>query len=357
MAKEPVRLDKTCQNCNHWVEERFCPSCGQENIETRKSFHHVFTHFLEDLTHYDNSFWRTIFTLLFKPAALSKAYVAGKRTYYLNPFRLYFFISFITFLTITLFSTDSGTKSISDEEVKKEQSSGVPSIDSLHIKEKGIDGLTKIGVFTQDNNNSLKKILNDTVKINTKGIINLGLSNKNELDSLQKKGSKEVAASSTKYWFLKNWLAIEEKHTDKEIVTDFSIAFRTNFPKILFIYLPVFAFILWLFHDKKRWIYFDHGIFTLHYFSFLLLMTLVLFGWNKLEPLSTATPILSWIHFSLKIFGYLFMFYYFFPAHRLFYGDKFLLSFFKSSLVYLINLLMFSFIMVLFSLYTYFNLK
>ncbi|MGV9003657.1 DUF3667 domain-containing protein [Flavobacterium sp.] len=356
MAKEPVRLEKTCQNCYHEVQGRFCPSCGQENIETRKSFRHLFRHFLEDLTHYDNSFWRTIFTLLFKPAALSSAYVAGRRLYYLNPFRLYFFISFITFLVLTLFIDNSVASSPTDKTVHKEQTS-VPSIDSLHIKEKGIDGLTKIGVFTQDNNDSLKKILKDTIEINTKELINIGLENKNELDSLQKKGSKEVAASSTKYWFIKKWLAVEEKHTGREIVADFSMAFRTNFPKVLFMYLPVFAFILWLFHDKKRWLYFDHGIFTLHYFSFLLLMTLVLFGWNKLEPISTTAPVFGWIHFSFKIIGYIFMLYYFFPAHRRFYGDKLFLSFFKSSLVYLINLLVFSAIMVLFSLYTYLNLN
>jgi hypothetical protein len=359
MAQEPIRTDKICQNCSEEVNERFCPNCGQENIETRKSFHHIFSHFLADLTHYDNSFWKTIYNLLFKPAALSKAYISGKRTYYLNPFRLYLFISFITFLAISLFSADNidtKAETSSNKEVKFEPTN-IPTIDSLHIQEKGIDGLTKIGIISQDNNDTLKKILKDTIKIDTKGLINIGLVNKKELDSLQKEGSDHVEAKSIKYWFLKKWLATEENHTNEEVIADFSKSFLSNFPKVLFMYLPIFAFILWWFHDKKKWYYFDHGIFTLHYFSFLLLMNFVLFGLNKLAPLTSSSNVLGWIHFSLKSLGYGYMFYYFFPAHRLFYGDKFFLSFFKSALVFIINFLLISTFLVVFSLYTYINLK
>ena len=48
------------------VENKFCPNCGQKNEDTRKTFHHLFVHFFEDLTHYENAFWRTIRNLLLK---------------------------------------------------------------------------------------------------------------------------------------------------------------------------------------------------------------------------------------------------------------------------------------------------
>ena len=60
MGKHTLRKDMTCLNCRHVVEKRFCPNCGQENKHTRESFHYLFTHFIEDLTHYDGSFWKTI---------------------------------------------------------------------------------------------------------------------------------------------------------------------------------------------------------------------------------------------------------------------------------------------------------
>lgn len=35
-----------------------------------------------------------------------------------------------------------------------------------------------------------------------------------------------------------------------------------NLPKALFIYLPIFTFFRWIFHDKKKWWYFDHGFYA-----------------------------------------------------------------------------------------------
>jgi hypothetical protein len=103
MAHNKIRDDKTCLNCRYVVELKFCPNCGQENTDSRKTFHHLFIHFFEDLTHYENAFWKTIRNLLFKPATLTKEYLSGKRLSYLAPVRLYIFISFITFLLIAMF--------------------------------------------------------------------------------------------------------------------------------------------------------------------------------------------------------------------------------------------------------------
>ncbi|PQJ82822.1 DUF3667 domain-containing protein [Polaribacter glomeratus] len=360
MSKKPIRLEKTCLNCDHLVPHRYCENCGQENIETRRSFHHLFTRFFLDLTHYDNAFWKTIYNLMFKPAALSKAYLSGKRLQYLNPIQLYVFISFITFLIVSVFSIETNVVADIPKEngIEKEITKAkITPIDSIHFKEKSIDGLTKIGLISQGKNDTLKKILDGTNEINSKRILNLGLENIAEMDSLRKKGSKNITANSTKYQFIKKLLKIEEEQTEEEIFKDFSTAFNLNLPKVLFIYMPIFAFILWLFHNKKKWYYFDHGIFTLHYFSFLLLMILMLFFINKLEPLMKVYSVLGWFHFGLSTAGYFYMFYYFFPAHRRFYGDRVLLSFFKSSLVYIISILVFSVMVLLFSLYMYLHLN
>jgi hypothetical protein len=135
MSKRKLRLDKTCLNCNYVVEKKFCPNCGQENTETRKTFHHLFVHFFEDLTHYENSFWKTIKNLMFKPGALTKEYLSGKRLSYLAPIRLYIFVSFITFFLIAIlpknkeddfikFSKSKGNEKYFDDELKKKGSRG-----------------------------------------------------------------------------------------------------------------------------------------------------------------------------------------------------------------------------------------
>lgn len=358
MSKDKLRVDKNCLNCDHLVEERYCPNCGQENTESRKTFHHIFIHFFEDLTHYDNSFWRTIFYLFFKPAALTKAYMSGKRFSFLAPVRLYIFISFVTFLTISLFPNEAANKkeTLTVKENKTELI--IPTIDSLHIEEKSVNSLTKVGILSQKNTDTIIKILQQTNEIDSgkadkKEVADFGYKSVNELDSIQKHGDKKVKVSKTEYWFLKKWLAVKEENTNEQIVEKFMYSFSSNIPKVLFLYMPVFAFTLWLFHDKKKWYYFDHGIFTLHYFSFLLLLILTLFLAEKIMLLFDPTPVVEWVHFSIKSIGFFWMIYYFFPAHRRYYQHAFLKSLYKSSLIIIINLAVLFILVVLFALYTF----
>jgi hypothetical protein len=99
---------------------------------------------------------------------------------------------------------------------------------------------------------------------------------------------------------------------------DFEEIFLHNIPKLIFFYLPIFAFWLWLFHHKKRWLYFDHGIFTLYLFSFILL-TYTFYD--------IANYICIYLNIKVvdDIFTYvmvLYSLYYFFRAHRLMYQEK-----------------------------------
>ena len=145
MSKNKIRIDKTCLNCNYVVESKFCPNCGQENVETRKSFYHLFVHFFEDLTHYENAFWRTIKNLLLKPAALTKEYLSGKRMSYLAPVRLYIFISFATFFIFSVLPNQKELKSKSEKNkfdlahvgtIKTSTDKEKNTVDTLILKEK-----------------------------------------------------------------------------------------------------------------------------------------------------------------------------------------------------------------------------
>jgi hypothetical protein len=55
------------------LENRFCSNCGQENTDTRKTFHHLFIHFFEDLTHYENAFGKLLKS--FETGTLTNAYL------------------------------------------------------------------------------------------------------------------------------------------------------------------------------------------------------------------------------------------------------------------------------------------
>lgn len=309
MSHHKLREDKTCQNCGYVVRKRFCPKCGQENIETRQSFHYLFTHFIEDLVHYDGSFWKTLKYLLFKPGVLTKEYLEGKRKRYVAPVKLYIFVSFFVFFVggiiskLTTTDTTINDQSIDYGIIKVTQPQKVP--DSLK---------------NEDNR----------FKFNLKAY-----------DSIQASLPEYERDSGIKRTLQRKVAENQDKYTGEEFMKRFSEIFTANFQKFLFFYMPVFAFFLWLFHSKKKWYYFDHGIFTLHYFSFILLSFFIAF--SVINPISNLFS-----HWTIKVLAglskfvlYLWVFIYFFKALRKVYGYSRVATFFRGMFLSFVNMIFF----------------
>ncbi len=345
MSKNVLRNDKTCLNCRHVVEQRYCPNCGQENSESRKTFHHLFVHFFEDLTHYENAFWRTIKNLIFKPASLTKEYLSGKRLSYLAPVRLYIFISFITFFLLTVIPDTNNTVVNRNTTTHILITKKAPELKTL---------LKSESMALQDSN--AKEIKKSKNKPGATDFLNFGVTTEEQLDSIQKFGKPDDRYSALEYWAIKKMLGVKNHHTKTEIIEKFKEGFEHHLSKTLFIYMPIFAFFLWLFHSKKRWYYFDHGIFTLHYFSFLLLVVLVTFLFSQFLALFGKSTLADIINGAFDLVALAWMFYYFFPAHHRFYGETRIVSFLKSGVLFFINIVLIIIIIALFAFYTFINL-
>jgi hypothetical protein len=353
MSKNTLRKDKTCLNCNYVVENRFCPNCGQENTDTRKTFHHLFIHFFEDLTHYENAFWKTIKNLFIKPASLTKEYLSGKRLSYLAPVRLYIFISFVTFFIIFVFPNAEATDSL----VNLDQTETITVTDAQGNKKDSLVAKKKVKISELLEASEKERIKNNlSFEKQNEGFFNMGYKNLRELDSIQKYGKEDDKLPDWAYNMMKKTLVIKAKYSQKEITEKFVEQIKRNFPKTLFIYMPLFALILWLFHNKKRWYYFDHGIFTLHYFSFLLLITLVLFFFRKIMGYFVDNAFTSSINNIVNGAGYIWMFYYFFPAHHRFYGETRIISFIKSIAMFFINMILMLIVILIFMFYSFINI-
>ncbi|SEP61765.1 DUF3667 domain-containing protein [Flavobacterium urocaniciphilum] len=268
MSKAVLRDKNTCENCGNVVDVRFCSYCGQENVETKKSFHYLFTHFIEDLVHYDNGFWKAIKHLLFSPYILTIEYLKGKRKKYVAPVKLFIFMNFLCFF------------------------------------------LT--GMLSYETSSVLK--VNETP---------------NKPNEIQ----VDQDAISNANFFTKKISDLDKKYTTQEIFEKIGEKIKYYFPKVVFAYMPLFAFFLWLFHNKKKWWYFDHGIFTFHFFSSVMLLisihAIVDFLLFKLG-LSTIQDLLN---FALVVY----IIYLFYKSHKqLFYETK-MMSFFKASAILFVN--------------------
>ncbi|MDZ4329923.1 MAG: DUF3667 domain-containing protein, partial [Flavobacterium sp.] len=270
------------------------------------------------------------------PSALTKEYLSGKRLSYLAPVRLYIFISFITFLLIAIFPSEINS---SEKTTEKEA--------IFTTKNKSFQN-------TISKNDSVKKSKTDPKDEDE--LINFGYDSVEQLDSIQKHAPESEKLSDFSYWMNKKIQIVKENNTQSEIIEKFISSFTHNLPKVLFVFMPIFALFLWLFHNKKRWYYFDHGIFTLHYFSFLLLLFLLLFLINKgLTPFSEL-GLVTFIQVITNFVGIGWMVYYFFPAHHRFYGETRFISFLKSSLLFFINFILIIIILSIFAIYTFINL-
>lgn len=291
MSQRKLRPEKICQNCHREVELRFCGYCGQENVDPDRSFVHLFKHFIEDFTHYDNSFWRTIKYLFFRPGFLTKEYIDGKRRHYLPPVRMYIFISFAAYLLI-----------------------GIPLTSKPVIK-------TKI-----ENGTANDTIASDQSQADVSSFQFGDYTSVRELDSAHAK----KPLGTFEYKFTRHVLLLKEKYTDKQLRGFILSHFFQSIPKTMFVFLPVFAFVLWLFHNKKRWYYFDHGIFTLHYFSFVLLSYATVYFISLIvgRIFNDTT-----IFLTLLSFLYIWWIYYFYRARYKFYHESKMKSIFKTTVL------------------------
>jgi hypothetical protein len=311
-SHQPLRDNKTCQNCGNTVEFRFCSNCGQENTDSRQTFGHLIRHFFEDITHYEGKFWKTLKYLLFKPSFLTKEYLSGKRMKYVPPVRLYIFISFITFFLPYIIPGFSG---IDKEKIIQNERMLRDSVIS-----------TTFHFTNNDNGLSLSIPNNIRTKAQVDSLLAEGLNGYDKYDA----------------WFDYRFVKMQ-KYTPTELGDRFKESFGKSFPKALFIYMPLFALVLSLFHRNKKWFYFDHAIFTIHYFSFLLL---VFTFYQLFISTQYIAPDFLEPFFLIVIFTLLLSYpVYFIIGHKKMYEEGWIKSTIKSLFIYTINLFLFAVVM------------
>ena len=359
MSHGKLREEKDCLNCGHTVEEKYCPNCGQQNIQPKQPFHFLITHFIEDFTHYDGQFWGTLKNLFFKPGKLTNTFLEGKRQQFVPPVKLYIFLSFITFFLFAVFppfNLDFKSEKGKNEKIIAAQKAAIPAIkkeiNDIKIKN-GHTNTKEDSIRLEKLQETLNEYL-DNESLADDLDMNKGLEDDFDIGGYKTKKSFDSAvAKNPEKWNYANIVIYhkvlelkEEGITKGEILKKFVETSFHNLPKALFIYLPIFAFFLWLFHNKKRWWYFDHGIFTLHYFSYLLitfLTILLLFKLTKLSDISIINWLLYLSMFCLLIYSII----YFYIAHNKVYNTQKRMSFLIGSIILFVNFHVFTFFLVI----------
>lgn len=297
---------------------RFCHICGQENIQPREGFRNMFTHFVFDLFHFDGKFFSTMKSLLLKPGFLSQEHLKGRRADYLHPIRLYIFTS--AFFFLFLFSVN--TNKVEDKAVSNPK---------------------------------------DTVTNNDLVNFERSYSSIREYDSIQAKlpnGKKDgyIIEKLTR----KN-LVLKEKYPDgKVLLSKLFDVFTHQYPKLLFVSLPIFAFILFLLYARKgKYFYADHVVFTLHLYStffiilFLIICFNILFITVGLHTPKNKDEINYLNGFIPSGFSSLLLLFYWYKSLRKFYQQSRRKTILKFILLLIVNTIVFAILFLIFILFSF----
>lgn len=351
MSHSKIRTEKTCLNCGTETVVRYCPACGQENIEPKQTVWHLITHFFSDITHFDGKFFLTVKDLFAKPGFLSQEYMIGRRVSYLDPIRMYIFTSaffFLIFFSIAdvkklNIGDDTRAEIQKDPELRALIAKAKTSRDSLNI----LNGYRAAAPYTNVKVDSSQK----KPVIHTK--LAWGYTSMAAYDSAQ----KGMPPAERDGWFRRK-VEIRKMEMNRRYEKQGTDLFREilgsfihEFPKALFISLPVFALILkLLYFRRKQFYYVDHGIFAVHLFIFSFLILLVFFGVSQIRTL-LGWSWLGWVNAVVLIYP----FFYFYKAMRRFYGQSRAKTVLKYFLLFFLSLIIQLFIFVGFFLFTVFE--
>lgn len=265
------RHENTCLNCGTThLTDLYCPHCGQENIEPKQSLGHLLTHFFNDVTHFDGKFFSTLKLLLIRPGFVSSEYIAGRRKKYLDPVRMYLFVSAVfLFLLLTVMEGVPAVNISEHPEYKQ-------AVDSFRRVEYAND----FNFFSEDlpgsaadGQNVFVYNLPDEMRHGA-AYYDSVIKTRPDKDSWLKQYIKKKAVAGYQVYD-------SEPYNFLPKVIE---GFRHSISKIAFISLPIFAFFLFLLYIRRRKQYYfvAHAIFSLHYYVVMFLVILFAIGCDEL---------------------------------------------------------------------------
>ena len=362
MAKHTIREEKNCLNCGAEVLHKFCPACGQQNIEPKISIKDLLNDLLHDLTHFDGKFFSTVKLLIQKPGFLTTAFIAGKRSSYLHPVRMYVFTSALFFfLFYSFFVTVPEKKSdiieaMSKEDLFSKLNQGTANAGKLKFANGFVIAKKSDTLYNLNDINQLNHLRDSITSSEYNKGVDIYLSDSDSLHaehsfkSIEEYEKQQASLPKSKQDdIVKSFIAKRTIRINAYFRKDAAAAsleqqsiFFHSFPTLLFISLPLLALILQLFFIRRKNLgYAVHGIFLLHLYVFSFVALLFYF---------TVVELFSLIHIDLPgIFGALIfmgVILYGYKALKNFYGLKrtkavgFYLSFLLGALLCMMLLFM-----------------
>ena len=241
------RKTNCCLNCNHTLSEvyNFCPHCGQENNDNNVSFGTFIGDFFSNYFSFDTRIGRSVKPLFLRPGYLTDQFNEGKRMRYVHPLRLYLVASLVFFFLVSL-NTNFGIS-------------------------KFTTGFTE-GFVGEMIGIHMDSVENDSTERLKQIILDKSLTDQTVLDSLTQLGLDSLPDS----WAEQHIFSQTRKLALFGPSPFVDTAVR-NLPFTLLVAMPIFALLLKLIYIRRKRLYVQHLVHTLHLHSFSLLLSSLLF--------------------------------------------------------------------------------
>jgi len=323
LSRHHLRHDKTCLNCGTIVGERYCTHCGQENTEPKESVGHLIGHFFADITHFDSQIFTTLKDLVLRPGFLTREYAAGRRMKYLNPIRMYIFISAIFFLVMFAGSEEEhkgggeesthatnlfrqkfadSLREVAGERTTEEPKETVESVNMRIKVERRIAERLDTTEVVKAGDESMFFAFGSGAKL-TIDLTENKYNSLREYDSIEPRLPDSSRNSGLWGWVIRRNVQLKEEHGGRSKM-HIEQNLQHSIPKIMFVLLPLFAWFVSWFYSRKKYYYVQHAIFTIHYHSFLFLLFMVVLLITK--PITSPQAIM-WIILGAYLLAYVYL--------------------------------------------------
>ena len=279
-------IPATCGNCAAPLTGPFCSQCGQDSHGSARTLGALLHDLWHVLTHLDGRFWATLHLLLLRPGRLTAEYFADHRARYAPPVRLYLVLSVLLFALVSVSSHFKGDGAAAAAAVR--------------------DGATTAATDAA------------TAAEAAGASMNFGLTAK-DCDKVK----------SSWPWLEKN-IRDSCRRNVGEGARAVIEAFKTNLPRMMFVFLPVMAGVMALLYWFPRRYYVEHLVFFLHNHAalFLVMILLLLTGLA-----ARLLPALGYVVTAFGVATAPYALWYVYRSMRTYYGQGRALTLAKIALV------------------------
>jgi hypothetical protein len=168
--------------------------------------------------------------------------------------------------------------------------------------------------------------------------------NVQEYDSVQSTMSDSLKDKGFMRWVVRKNIRLNSQYGNRRSLV-LEENFKHSVPKLVFLLLPLFAWFIRLFYNRKKYLYTEHTIFAIHYHSFLFLFFLLMMLLNWIFSS-------GWIELFILIASLLIMFFYLVSALKNTYLESFWRSFGKAiafGILYIITMIIGLLLLALFT--------